>query len=70
MGKRLICEISKTPGKLQEKTVTASGNVTTVTPDKGFYGLKKVTVLGGGSPPEPGEGLCRITTDGGSIFIF
>lgn len=44
MCQKLICEITKTPGKLQEKPVKATSTPVEVTADVGFYGLSKVNV--------------------------
>lgn len=41
---KLICEIEKTPGKLQEKNATAGASTVTVKADSGFYGLSKVNI--------------------------
>lgn len=44
MCRKIVCEIFKTPGKLQEKTAKAASTPVEVVADAGFYGLAKVTV--------------------------
>lgn len=44
MCQKLICEIEKTPGKLQEKNAKAGTTPVEVKADAGFYGLSKVNI--------------------------